>query len=126
MKFDMNLKFEILHESGVAQPLDLPLQLVFPLLHLLTIFSSTQTSSNKFTFLFKRMTKAQMKILMARLTMPMATTRMERLSTVKPSGGKSTWGPGVNVMFPLLRRMSSLWSSSASFQYIHHHQYLNI
>ena len=46
-----------------------------------------KTKSNKFTFLFKRMTKAQMKMLMARLTTPMATTRMERLSREKPSEG---------------------------------------
>ena len=53
------------------------------------------------------MTKAQMKMLMARLTTPMATTRMERLSREKPSEGLRTWGPGVNVMFPLLRRVNA-------------------
>ena len=59
--------------------------------------------TGKDTFLFLWMTKAQMKMLMPRMTTPMVTTSTERLSTVRPSlRGLRTWGPGVNVMFPLL------------------------
>ena len=55
--------------------------------YLLEQLKNEEKKLSKFTFLFKRITKAQMKILMARLTTPMATTRMERLSTEKPSEG---------------------------------------
>ena len=97
------MKHAELHESSVAQSFYLPLQLIFPLLHLEDNIFFKHWMIAKFTFLFLRMIKAQMKMLMASMMTPMATTMMESLSMAKPSEGKSTWGPGVKVMFPLLK-----------------------
>ena len=56
-------------------------------------------------------------MLMASMMTPMATTMMESLSMAKPSEGKSTWGPGVKVMFPLLKILN--WAHTCWYSFIY-------